>query len=116
MDCPRCGSGRIRVLETLPHRRNHPARIYRRRRCLECRARWRTVELLDLGSPNNGQTAGTPWRNPASADNGRRGQSAARAAARPLAEPPEAVRPPTATPPRSAREVAARVPRLPFLD
>ena len=118
MDCPRCGSDRIRVLETLPHRRNHPARVYRRRRCLGCLARWRTVELIDLGSPNNGQTAGSPWKNPASG-NKRKDMTAAQLEARPAGPAPAQLEPAaivTATAPRSARAVARLVPRLPFLD
>lgn len=42
MDCVKCGSSQVKVIETRARGRR---RIYRRRVCLTCGARWTTVEL-----------------------------------------------------------------------
>lgn len=43
MLCPKCGSYNIGVRDTMP---GPDGKIYRRRRCRECNANFRTVELL----------------------------------------------------------------------
>lgn len=42
MDCVKCGSSQVKVIDTRGRGRR---RIYRRRVCLTCGARWTTVEL-----------------------------------------------------------------------
>lgn len=84
MVCPFCGSERPRVAKVNPDGKRDPRRTYRRRYCLACGRRWRTVEIIDLNSPNNGGRVGDPWRNRAAARNGRGDHPPAR----PLGPPP----------------------------
>jgi hypothetical protein len=71
MVCPVCGAERPRVGKVNPDGKRDPRRTYRRRYCLACGCRFRTVEIIDHGNPNHGQPRGSPWRNRAAARNGR---------------------------------------------
>ena len=42
MDCVRCGSNQVKVIDT---RARGKRQIYRRRECLHCGCRWTTIEL-----------------------------------------------------------------------
>lgn len=41
MKCPKCGSDQVRVLETM---HGYESKIYRRRACIRCDTRFRTIE------------------------------------------------------------------------
>ena len=49
MRCPHCDSANIGVIDTLGGAVNT---IYRRRKCKDCYELFRTVEIVDNGSPN----------------------------------------------------------------
>lgn len=42
LQCPKCGSQRLRILDTRHHKRN----IRRRRECIACRGRFHTMEVI----------------------------------------------------------------------
>ena len=105
MICPSCKGPRLLVLKSNPDGKRHPQRYFRRRYCPACGARWRTVEILDLSSPNNGRQVGDPWRNRHAARNGR----GAFVPARPLRPGPVA---PDESPDLSPREIAAALVKL----
>lgn len=42
MDCIKCGSHQVRVIDTRAHGKRQ---IYRRRVCMTCGKRWSTIEL-----------------------------------------------------------------------
>jgi transcriptional regulator NrdR family protein len=46
MNCPKCGSENVKVVDTIPGCHNN---IFRRRRCLICSTRFRTVEITIEG-------------------------------------------------------------------
>ena len=48
MKCPKCNSDNIGVTDTLPGGKRA---IYRSRKCKDCGAKFRTVEVIDNGSP-----------------------------------------------------------------
>ena len=48
MKCPHCNSDKIGVIDTLGGATNT---IYRRRKCKDCGGKFRTVEIIDNGSP-----------------------------------------------------------------
>lgn len=43
MNCPKCGSENIRVVDTINGLQND---IYRRRKCSDCKSTFRTVEIV----------------------------------------------------------------------
>lgn len=68
MKCPHCNSDNIGVIDTLGGATNT---IYRRRKCKDCGGLFRTVEIIDNGSPAvaKGYTAATRRKNNRRADN-----------------------------------------------
>lgn len=48
MKCPKCNSDNIGVTETVPGAKRA---IYRSRKCRDCGAKFRTIEVIDNGSP-----------------------------------------------------------------
>lgn len=87
-----CSSERIRVYRRIPKTgregKVHPARIFRRRCCLDCTARWRTVEMIDPSDANVGRRHGERWRNPQAAHNARRASGCPVSAPGPPPPPP----------------------------
>jgi len=106
MICPYCSAPRTRVASNNPDGKSDPRRNYRRRFCALCGCRWRTVEIIDGSYPNNGGKVGDPWRNGASARNGRGGS----VAARPLAPPPLSAQSPKESPARNFNLDRAKTP------
>ena len=49
MKCPHCCSENIGIVDTLPGASNTQ---YRRRKCKDCNGLFRTVEIVDNGSPS----------------------------------------------------------------
>lgn len=47
MQCPKCGSKKVFVMNTMPF---DNSKLYRKRGCKDCGARFSTVETLDDGS------------------------------------------------------------------
>ena len=49
MYCPKCGSN-ARVMDTIPY---SDTEIYRRRKCLECKHIFKSVEIIDEDVPSD---------------------------------------------------------------
>lgn len=47
MICPNCGKGEIKTMDTMPRRNGE---TYRRKKCKNCNALFRTVEIVDNGT------------------------------------------------------------------
>ena len=58
--CPKCFSGEIRVFGTYY---TEDGRIVRKRRCLDCDARWNTVQGLEKVLPSTVKLLTPSWRN-----------------------------------------------------
>lgn len=64
MTCPNCSSYNVKVVDTMSSADG--LSVYRRKKCRECGAKFRTVEVIDDGSEafKNGYLEALNYKNP----------------------------------------------------